>query len=261
MVNPCPKCGYVRSARDKGSFDECPGCGLLFSRWEQRERYKRELRQITDDRTFLQRTLDCLHLTDGEAPRARHPFFWLRLAVYLALFVWGWKIAGYSYREGEIMNAPFVHLPLLAFHEAGHVLFMPMGNFMQFMGGTLMQLIVPFVCFAAFLLRQRDPLAASFCLWWIAVSFMDIAPYIYDALDPKLPLLSGQTGAEDPGHDWINILSSLGMLQKAHAIARMTHAFGTLLMILAQFWGALLLLRQFRLPRSDGLSATGTDDL
>ncbi|MCL2829870.1 MAG: zinc ribbon domain-containing protein [Betaproteobacteria bacterium] len=261
MVNPCPKCGYVRRARDKGSSDECPGCGLIFSRWERRERYKRELRQITDDRTFLQRALDCLQLTDGEAPQARHPFFWVRLVVYLALLVWGWKIAGYSYRDGEIMSARFVHLPLLVFHEAGHLIFMPLGNFMHILGGTLMQLIMPLACFSVFLFRQRDPLAASFCLWWTAVSFMDIAPYMYDALDPKLLLLSGMTGAEDAGHDWINILSSLGMLQKAHGIGGATHAFGILLMVLAQLWGALLLLRQYRLPASDGLSATGMDDL
>ena len=124
---------------------------------------------------------------------------------------------------------------------------------MQFMGGSLMQIIMPLICFAVFLFRQRDPLAASFCLWWTAVSFMDIAPYIYDALNPKLMLLSGLTGAEDSGHDWINILSSLGMLRHAHVIAGITHAFAVLLMLLVQLWGALLLLRQFRLPVSDGL--------
>ncbi|MCL1981034.1 MAG: zinc ribbon domain-containing protein [Proteobacteria bacterium] len=253
MYDLCPKCGYTRCAQDEGPADQCPGCGLLFSRWERHQRAKRELPQPpTDDRTFLDRALDCLQLTDSGTPSARHPFFWPRLVGYLALFVWGWRIVGYGYRDGAIWDSWLIHLPLLIFHEAGHPLFMPLGNFMHFLGGTLMQIIMPLTCFVVFLFRQRDPLAASFCLWWTAISFMDIAPYMYDALNPKLPLLSGLTGAEDAGHDWINILSSLGMLHKAHAIARITHAFGVLLMILAQLWGALLLVRQFRLPASGG---------
>jgi len=214
---------------------------------------KSEARQFTGDRTLWQHIFDYLQLTGGEGPQTRHPFFWPRLVAYLALCVWGWKIAGYGYRDSAISNTLFVHPPLLIFHEAGHILFMPLGNFMQFMGGSLMQIIMPLICFAVFLFRQRDPLAASFCLWWTAVSFMDIAPYIYDALNPKLMLLSGLTGAEDSGHDWINILSSLGMLRHAHVIAGITHAFAVLLMLLVQLWGALLLLRQFRLPVSDGL--------
>ncbi|MCL2789254.1 MAG: hypothetical protein FWD79_01275 [Desulfobulbus sp.] len=252
MYDSCPKCGYARRAQDKGPADQCPGCGILFSRWERHERRKQELRQCPRDRTCLPRAPDCLQLTDNEAPQTRHPFFWARLVVFFALFVWGWKIAGYGYRDGGIWNTWFIHPPLLIIHESGHIFFRPLGDFMQFLGGTLMQLIMPLTCCAVFLFRQRDPLAASFCLWWVAISFMDIAPYIYDALNPKLPLLSGLTGVEDPGHDWINILSSLGMLRQAHVIAKITHAFGVLLMILAQLWGGLLLVRQFRLPVSDG---------
>ena len=253
MSDLCPKCGHARPSRNRGRVGQCPGCGLRFSHWERTERDQREPRQLAAGHTFLPRALDCLLLTGGEAAQARHPFFWPRLIGYFALFVWGWRIVGYGYRGGEIWNSWLIHLPLLIFHEAGHVFFRPMGDFMHCMGGTLMQLIMPLTCFTVFLFRQRDPLAASFCLWWTAVSFMDIAPYIYDALNPVLPLLSGMTGAEDPGHDWINILSSLGMLHKAHTIGKITHAFGVLLMILAQLWGALLLLRQFRLPASAGL--------
>ena len=249
MYDFCPKCGYARRARDQAPSGRCPACGISFVRRQENERYKQELRQFAGDHSLWQRALDYLQVTGNDTER--QPFFWPRLAVYLALFIWGWKIAGYGYRGGEIWNSWLIHLPLLVFHEAGHIVFMPLGNFIQFLGGTLMQLIMPTVCFAVFLFRQRDPLAASFCLWWIAVSFMDIAPYMYDALNPKLPLLSGLTGAEDPGHDWINIFSSLGMLQKAHAIAGITHAFAILLMLLAQVWGALLLFRQFRLPISD----------
>ena len=253
MSNFCPRCGYAHRARDKSPAARCPACGFRLARGVGNEGRQQGARQLADEGAFGQWLLDCLQLSDGAGPAARHPLFWPRLVVFLALFIWGWRIAGYGYRDGEIMNTWFIHLPLLVFHEAGHIFFMPLGNFMQFLGGTLMQLIMPLTCCVVFLFRQRDPLAASFCLWWTAVSFMDIAPYIYDAPQPRLTLLSGLTGLEDSGHDWINILSTLGMLGKAHAIASITHAFAILLMLLAQLWGGLLLFRQFRLPVSGGL--------
>jgi hypothetical protein len=55
----------------------------------------------------------------------------------------------------------FIHGPNLIFHEAGHVVLMPFGEFMTILGGSLMQLIVPGVIVYVFLLREHDPYAAS----------------------------------------------------------------------------------------------------
>ncbi|MFZ2256380.1 MAG: hypothetical protein WAW59_07155 [Patescibacteria group bacterium] len=55
----------------------------------------------------------------------------------------------------------WIHLPNLIFHEAGHVIFMPFGELLAILGGSLMQLIVPGVIVYVFLLREHDPYAAS----------------------------------------------------------------------------------------------------
>ena len=116
------------------------------------------------------------------------------------------------------MNS-FVHLIDLVFHEAGHIIFSPFGEFMTVLGGSLMQILVPLVCAGAFLFQQDDPFGASVCVWWAGESLMDLAPYINDARELKLMLLGGPANAVE-GHDWEAILTSLGWLHLDHAIAR-----------------------------------------
>src|SRR3954462_1087916 len=43
------------------------------------------------------------------------------------------------------MNS-FVHLINLVFHESGHIIFSPFGEFMTVLGGSLMQILIPLVC-------------------------------------------------------------------------------------------------------------------
>src|SRR5471032_2051354 len=83
-------------------------------------------------------------------------------------------------------------------------------------------------------------------LWWAAVSIIDVAPYIWDAFDPKMMLIGGSTGAESDGHDWQNILGDLGLIRKAHLIGNLDKLFGLAVMILAWAWAAMLLRLQFR---------------
>ena len=82
--------------------------------------------------------------------------------------------------------------------------------------------------------------------WWAAASIIDVAPYIWDAFDPKMMLLGGKTGAESDGHDWQNILGDLGLIRKAHLIGNLDKLFGLAVMILAWAWAAMLLRLQFR---------------
>jgi hypothetical protein len=81
-------------------------------------------------------------------------------------------------------------------------------------------------------------------LWFFGVSLLDVAPYMYDALQPQLMLLSGTTG-EDGGHDWIFLFSSMGLLPKAQLIGGLTHKAGALVVVLSLAWGAWLLRRQY----------------
>ena len=164
---------------------------------------------------------------------------WARVALLVAFAVWGASLIGMDYRTGE-MGTSFIHRPLLVFHEAGHVLFRLLGEWMMVLGGTLGQLIMPAILGGALLVKNRDPFGASIGLWFFGVSLLDVAPYVYDALHPQLMLLSGMTG-EDGGHDWIFLLSSLGLLPKAQIIGAVVHKLGALIVILALGWGLWIL--------------------
>lgn len=62
--------------------------------------------------------------------------FWFRLATLAGLAVWSWGLIGMDYRTGE-MGTSFIHRPILVFHEAGHLIFMPLGHWLMVLGGTL----------------------------------------------------------------------------------------------------------------------------
>ena len=175
-------------------------------------------------------------------PRVARTRLWLRLSLWAVFAAWGLVLIAMDYRTGEIAGS-FIHWPLLVFHEAGHTLFKPFGHLMNGAGGTLGQLIMPALLGLALLCRNRDPYGASFGLWFLGVSLLDVAPYMYDALEPRLGLLSGGTG-EEGGHDWIFLFSSLGLLPHAQAIGAATHKLGALVVLLAMGWGAWLLVRQ-----------------
>jgi hypothetical protein len=170
--------------------------------------------------------------------------FWLRVALLLGFAIWSWMLIGLDYRTGEMVES-FVHRPILVFHEAGHVIFMPLGHWMSVLGGTLGQLLMPAIMAGALLIKNRDPFGAAVGLWFLGVSLLDVAPYMFDALQPQLMLLSGTTG-EAGGHDWIYLFSSLGLISKAQLLGGLTHKFGSLVVLLSLTWAAWLLRRQYR---------------
>ena len=130
------------------------------------------------------------------------------LLALLALWTLGFLRHG---MDPRYLMGSFLHLVHLPFHEAGHVLLMPFGRFLMVLGGSLFQLAIPLVCGGVFLLKNRDPFAASVTLWWAGQSLMDLAPYIADARALRLPLLGGRTGAEVEGHDWEYLLGATGL--------------------------------------------------
>ncbi len=141
---------------------------------------------------------------------------------------------------------PFLHLINLPFHEAGHIFFMPFGSFMTYLGGSLLQVLIPFLCLGTFLLKQRDPYAGSVALWWAGESLYDLVPYIDDARRQKLMLLGGFTGRENPdSHDWFNILKDIGLLQYEHTIANMAAFCGAMMMLAGIVWGGLWILSAY----------------
>ncbi len=168
--------------------------------------------------------------------------FWLHAALLATFAVWGVVLIAQDVRNGEMASA-FLHRPLLVFHEAGHLVFMAFGHLPMVLGGTLGQLIMPLLVALALLLKNRDPFGAAIGLWFLGVSLLDVAPYVYDAKDPQLMLLSGLTG-EAGGHDWIELLSRWGLLHRAQGLGLLTHNVGALVVLVALLWAAWVLRLQ-----------------
>ena len=183
----------------------------------------------------------------GSDERTNPVVFWSRLILLCLLALWGWQFIRMDFVTNPFqIGRSFMHNIDLIFHEAGHILFMPFGRFMSILGGSLFQVMMPLIVMFTFLIKNHNPFAASVGLWWTGQSLMDLAPYIDDAIDQKLVLLGGRTGADSPGnHDWGNILIDLDMLEKHREIASLADSTGAFLIILAIVWGAIVLKRQF----------------
>jgi hypothetical protein len=110
----------------------------------------------------------------------------------------------------------------LAIHEAGHVFFAPFGEFVGFLGGTLLQLLMPLAFFGHFLYRG-DRFSAYVVLWWVAQSLWNVSVYVADARAQALPLVGGGE------HDWAYILGRLDLLPHDTAIAGAVRMAGVLL--------------------------------
>jgi hypothetical protein len=251
MFEICPKCGYQRQAANVPDTGTCAGCGLVFAKWVERQtgvtagrarapvRAEHDSDEASPVIRLWQRLLYVPERTDPI-------LFWGRIALYVAFFVWGWYFILLDFRTGEIGDS-FMHRINLVFHEAGHVIFMPLGNFMMTLGGSLGQLLMPIIVMVALIWKNRDSFGASIGLWWVGQSLMDLAPYINDARDLQLMLLGGGTGADRPGIlDWENILLDLRLIEHDRQIAWVADALGTIFVLTALCWGAYILYLQYQ---------------
>lgn len=239
MYSRCPKCAHAPLPAEQALPAACPACGVILAKVGQAPRREAAAAVALDEDADSQDWTALLWRVPRRVDSTR---FWLRCALWLAFAAWGLVLIAQDFRTGEIGHS-FLHRPLLIFHEAGHLIFMPLGEWMTIAGGTLAQLIMPALMAGALLWKNRDPFGASFGLWLLGVSLLDVAPYMYDALQPQLMLLSGRTG-EEGGHDWIYLFSSLGWLGQSQAIGAFTHKLGALVVLLSLAWSAFLLKRQ-----------------
>ena len=183
-----------------------------------------------------------------ELPGPNWPVLAGRALLWLIL-LWLWfRFATHSIAS-NYAGSSFLHLIDLVFHEAGHILFGFFPRFFVVLGGSATQVLVPLVCFVAFW-RQRDRFAAAVMAWWAGQNLVDLAPYINDARALQLVLLGGRTGAEVEGHDWEYLLQTLGLMTQDHALARLAHLGGLLVMAAALASAALELRRQYREARA-----------
>jgi hypothetical protein len=162
-----------------------------------------------------------------------------RLLLLLLLARWTWMFLLWPMRQ-DVIGSSFLHLVSIPFHEAGHILFGPFGDLLMSLGGSLMQVLVPVMCWIAFATRSPNPFGRAVMCWWTGANLLDVAIYINDARSLSLVLLGGHTGAEVEGHDWERILALTGLSIYDHRIAWTVHAIGALLMVAGLVWGATL---------------------
>ncbi|TAK85592.1 MAG: hypothetical protein EPO20_11350 [Betaproteobacteria bacterium] len=127
-----------------------------------------------------------------------------RAVLLAAIAFYGVRLAMMDIPSWE-MSSSLIHLPMVPIHEFGHVVFRPFGEFVMLLGGSLFQIALPLVFGGIFLVKNRDPFAASVMLRWSAAAVTDVAPYIYDARAPQHVLLTGRTG-DSGAHDFIDVL-------------------------------------------------------
>jgi hypothetical protein len=171
----------------------------------------------------------------SQAPR------WL----FLALLSW-WTMGFVTHPlNGDYAGGSFLHLINLPFHEAGHIIFSPLGSFMMSLGGSLMQVLIPLVCTVEFL-RREDRFGAMVGIWWAGQNLIDLGPYIADARALQLVLLGGFTGAQVEGHDWEAILTALGWLRYDRTLGLAAHGIGSLAMIGAIGYAAWITIQMMQ---------------
>ena len=253
MYATCPKCGHSPPEVDLSREAACPACGVVFRKWMKqrfRPEHPVERARPDEDASHAGRWRELATPLFHVAPNVNPILLGGRCLTLIGLVVWtGWFFQT-DHRElhGHLpeINESFMHVVNLAFHEAGHVLFRPFGEFMAVLGGSLMQLLVPIAVTIAFVYRHDNAFGGAVGAWWLGQSALDLAPYIYDAAHGQLLLVGGFIGAERPGaHDWSNILSRLNMLEHGHALGTLVNALGMMLMVLALIWGAYLLRLQY----------------
>lgn len=114
----------------------------------------------------------------------------------------------------------------LIIHEAGHFFFRFFGRFMMFLGGTLMQLIVPCILIFYFFVNDHR-FGTQVSLFWLGHNLINISVYAADARARRLPLLGGNAVQ----HDWWTMLGMLDLLEYDQVIGFVFFALAILVFV------------------------------
>ncbi len=114
----------------------------------------------------------------------------------------------------------------LIIHEAGHWIFIFFGQFIQVLGGSLNQVLIPLI-FSIYFLIKKDYYSASIVLIWFGYNLVNVSVYIGDAYFMRLPLLGG----DGVIHDWNFILSKLNLLKYCGLVAGIIKSLGIFVII------------------------------
>lgn len=144
---------------------------------------------------------------------------YLKAGFAVLLAIYGF-ICARSVEEGSFLD----RVDLIA-HEAGHLLFGYLGEFMMVIGGTLGQLLVP-VGFAVYFVTRREFFSSSVASFWVGQNLLNISTYVKDAAAMELPLVS--LGGGDSIHDWNWLLLKFNVLALDQTIGNFVLGLGVL---------------------------------
>lgn len=123
---------------------------------------------------------------------------------------------------------PILDSANLALHEAGHPLIGIFSDRLMVYGGTIFQLAFPLLV-ALHFARRREAIGLAMGAIWLGENLLNVARYMADARAQELPLVGGE-------HDWTEIFTRWGVLQRDLGIAGVTRWTGYALMIGAVWW-------------------------
>lgn len=183
-----------------------------------------------------------------------HLSAWARQAGYLSLWllIAYWSITLMRPTPGA---TPWIFLDNfnLLIHEAGHWLFLPFGQFMTILGGSLNQCLTPTI-FLGYFLYRKDWAGASFAIFWVGNNLINVSYYVGDARSMALPLLGGDSS----GHDWHNLLSMTNALNYDTAISTVIRIAGYIgLFISLVMLGTQILSTWLNSPKDDTQPISG----
>jgi len=175
-----------------------------------------------------------MHFPEIEWKPVSRTAFWGWMAFYVLLLVY------LAAHHSELTLLDNVHLPI---HEGGHLLFGWLGATPGLWGGTILQLLVPALLAAAFVVRGDLP-GTTFCAVAFFHSLTGVATYMSDALRRELPLVTVRAPADEGEHDWVHIFSNLGVLPHAIQIGTATRVIAWLGLLGTMAWFSWRYYRQ-----------------
>lgn len=197
----CPKCQF-----EQPDSKTCVHCGVIFSKYyaylDRQNIVKDDESNTESEEKDIAETIfhRFAFLNQPWKPVATPAFIFLSLLFVLHIIFFPKSTLIENWSPFTFM----VHNVNLVFHEAGHVLFGFFGNnTLMILGGSLNQLLIPFIVFISFL-NKRDQSGAAFALLWFFGNFIDVSIYMADGRFLKLPLIGG-LGME--AHDWRNLFN------------------------------------------------------
>jgi len=218
----CPKCGFQQH-----ESSECIKCGIVFAKFDP-TRHQPSFDNTSDNAVISSGP----ELIDESADRLLYGSGKYALIALMAFFFFYMVIKRSGWCFLDHVNLPF--------HEFGHILFTPLGDTMHFLGGTIGQLMWPFVLVFYFI-HRKEYLSSSFCLFWFGENFLNISKYMADARDLLLPLVGGGI------HDWNHLFYKWGILHLDKSIAGVIFTLGVIVMTGSLIWAVLASPKDTRL--------------